>query len=267
MPDASFGECHSGGLHACWATDIGSVRLDNEDAVRALPEEGLLIVSDGMGGEYAGHYASEIVIGRLPVLLREEVAEREPQSLAEAGSCLRRALRHLNRFVRQESGQLSAVRRMGATVVTALVKGQQFCVAHMGDSRAYLWQDGNLEQLTRDHSVVSNLVEDGLISREEARSHPLRGQILRFVGMDGDASADLLIARWDPRDRLLLCTDGLSGPLSPERMRAILAGRRPMADMCRDLIEAAKGAGSTDNITVLLCEQAQDVTGEGDSGR
>jgi serine/threonine protein phosphatase PrpC len=256
MTEPTVGEYRGDALHACWGSDIGNMRSANEDAVRALPEQGLFIISDGMGGEYAGAYAAELVVGRLPLLVREHL-RRLPAAApaAEVLAALRDAARELNYLVRDESSQLDGPRRMGATLALALVRGDEVCIAHMGDSRIYHLSKGALTLLTQDHSIVGSLVSEGVLSPTEARYHPLRGQLVRFVGMGGEGTADLRALQWGPGERLLLCSDGLNESLDDEDIRRICGRHDDMAAACRDLIESAKQAGSGDNITVLIVEK------------
>ncbi len=257
MTDPTVGEYRGESLRACWGSDIGNTRASNEDAVRAIPEQGLFVVSDGMGGEYAGAYASELVVGRLPLLIQEHLRRLPEEPPEEAVvAALRDAVRELNFLVRDESSQLNGPRRMGATLAMALVLGPEVCIAHMGDSRIYRLRKGRLELLTQDHSIVGSLVSEGVISPQQARYHPLRGQLVRFVGMGGEGNADLQTFPWAPGDRLLLCSDGLIESLDDEDIRRILTQHDDMTAACRDLIEAAKLAGSGDNITALIVENA-----------
>ena len=256
MPDAAAGEYHSDTLHAAWATDIGNVRTTNEDAARAIPEQGLFIISDGMGGEYAGGYAAELVVGRLPLLVRDHLNRLpEKPTPEELFAALRDAVRELNHNVREESSQMAGARRMGATRAMVLVLADATCVANMGDTRIYRLAAGRLEALTMDHSIVGSLVREGVISAHEARYHPLRGQLTRFVGMGGEGTADVQTLQWNSGERLLLCTDGVTEVLYDDEIRQILLQHDELAAACRHLIEAAKHAGSGDNVTVMIVEK------------
>jgi serine/threonine protein phosphatase PrpC len=256
MTESNTGDYRGDTLHASWCTDIGNARAANEDAVRAVPEEGLFILSDGMGGEYAGAYASELVVGRLPLLVREHLSELPQDAPArEVLAALTDAIREVNFVVRDESSQLNGPRRMGATLAMALVRGRDVCIAHMGDSRVYHLHKGALKLLTNDHSVVGSLVNEGVITSQQARYHPLRGQLVRFVGMGGEGAADVQAFRWSGGDRLLLCSDGLIERLDDTDLLRILARHADLPSACHDLIQSAKDAGSGDNITAMVVEK------------
>lgn len=254
--EVAGGECRGRDFRAAWTSDVGNVRLSNEDAVKVLPELGLLILSDGMGGEYGGRYASEIVVGRLPIMLQEELDELTEPSAREAGEALRHAVLRLNQFVRQESTHMGEPRTMGATVEAVLVRGTKACIAHMGDSRVYRWRTAELERLTTDHSVVGSLIQEGMLTERQARFHPMRGQLRRFIGMGRRAGPDLSVIDWEHDEWLLLCSDGLTDPLLDEEIEAILNAHQEINRACRRLVETAKKAGGTDNVSVLIAERS-----------
>jgi protein phosphatase len=257
MTDARIaGRRNGNSLNAAWATDTGRVAENNEDSCLAAPEDGLFVVSDGMGGEYAGELASSRVVDWTPELVRHHVQRlRDPQA-TDVEKALRDAVVELNHRVREESSRLGGLGKMGATVALALVREPSVHVAHMGDSRAYLLHDNSLERLTHDHSVVAVLVKRGALKPEQAANHPLRAHLSRYVGMGGNAYADLRTAPFGTGDRLLLCTDGLTEALSDEDVARILAQPGDLKDVCNALIDRAEAAGSRDNITVLLVERA-----------
>jgi protein phosphatase len=225
-----------------------------------MPQEGLLAVSDGMGGEHAGELASQHVTEWLPGLLAEHVDVLPNPTAEEVESALRDAVLVMNHRMRTESSTLDGLSKMGATVTMALVRGAKAHIAHVGDSSAYLVRAGELRKLTRDHSVVGRLLEAGAITEEQAGYHPMRGQLSRYVGMGGNAPADVTTLELEDGDRLLLCTDGVTIGIKDEEIRAILMDNDELDAAPRLLVEAAKAANGRDNITVLLAKWHADVS-------
>jgi PPM family protein phosphatase len=233
-------------------SDLGRKRRENQDRWFADPGQGLFLVADGMGGRTGGGLAAEVVIAALPPLLQRRMRVAPSRGMRKARQVLRRSLVALSRRLRCESQARPGLEGMGSTVVLALIRRAHALIAHMGDSRAYLWRDGRIERLTRDHSIAQLLLDSGDITPTEATSHPGRGQLTRFVGMEGEALPEVTPFRLRPGDWLLLCSDGLTGMLSDERISGVLreAGRPQAA--CRRLIDEADAAGGNDNITVLI---------------
>jgi protein phosphatase len=241
-------------VRAAALTDVGKMRQANEDAFARLPEQGLFIVSDGMGGHQAGATASKIVVRVLPKMI-EQRAEAGRSSRNEVMErLLRDTIVDLSRKIREQSvGQLGLA-GMGATVVLAYLWGEKAFLAHMGDSRAYLYRRRKLKQLTKDHSVVGILLRRGEITPDEARKHPARSRLSRYMGMDGEVYPDVEVVRLLSGDRLLLCTDGLTGPVPDRAIAKILGDSDDPDAACRALVEAANVAGGPDNITVLVID-------------
>jgi protein phosphatase len=233
-------------------TDPGQVRAENEDNWTADSEQGLFIVADGMGGEFAGALASRIVIATLPTLVAQAFATRPPSSKHQARRRMKAAIATLSRQLREQTQNEPGLDGMGSTVVCALVRGAAAVVGHMGDSRVYRLRGGRLKQLTKDHSLVHLLIKTGDITAEEAATHPARGRLTRCVGMDGAPLPQASVHAMKPGDLLLLCTDGLTGMLSDERIATALKERMPLGAKCQHLVDAANEAGGKDNITVLL---------------
>jgi protein phosphatase len=248
--------CSGGGLAATWMSDIGPRGGMNEDACTARPEEGIFIVSDGMGGEHAGELASACVIEWTPRLVTHHLERLQGEEVRDVELALRDAVLELNHRVRQESSQLDGVRRMGATVVLAVVRGPRVHVAHMGDSRAYLLAAGRLQLLTADHSVAAILHRRGALTAEQAARHPMRARLSRYVGMGGNAYADLRTVDFGAGDRLLLCTDGLIETLVDADIAACLNEGDSPEDTCAALVGAARSRDSHDNITVMIVERS-----------
>lgn len=255
-PDRNSGRSRGGGLEACWISDRGWARGNNEDAFLVRPEDGLLIVSDGMGGENAGEVAAGRVVEWLPALLAQQVGTGEGTE-DDLHARMREAVVILNHRVREEASALDGVSRMGATVTAALLLGNQAHVVHMGDSRAYLFRDGETARLTRDHSVVGMLLEAEALTPSQAAKHPMRGRLARYVGMGGNAKPDVTSVVLRDGDVFLLCTDGLTDVLTDDRIRGILRRHPDVASACWDLMENGDGAGRRDNVTIVLARWRQ----------
>lgn len=258
-------------VFAAGCTATGRVRSNNEDnlwlgpvgdpegragdrqASGSTPSPGfLLLVADGMGGAKAGEVASRLAV--------ETVAEEIPQRLARNGAPTGRdlaeiglaAIRAANDRIRADSARDLAREGMGTTLTLAWVVHGAVELFQVGDSRAYLLRRGQLRQLTKDQSLVSKLVDDGLVTEEEAERLPARHIILQALGSEEELEPKHDSVPLEDGDKLLLCTDGLSGLVKPAVMEAILKREGPLDEQCRRLVEAAEAAGGNDNITVLL---------------
>lgn len=223
-------------------TDAGLTRSANEDGL--LIEPPLYAVADGMGGHRAGEIASRVA---LRALMRNAPRVADSKALA-------RAVRAANRAVMEAAEQSRTRAGMGTTLTAALVDGTRVAIAHVGDSRAYLLHDGVLERLTEDHSLVGDLLRGGMLTEEEARLHPQRSVITRALGSDPGMVADVLDLDGEPGDRLLLCTDGLTGMLNDDYISEILQAESDPDAAARTLVDAANRAGGYDNITVAVVD-------------
>ncbi len=223
-------------------TDIGRVRQHNEDSLIVSPP--LYVVADGMGGHDAGEVASEIAV--------EALAAHAPRYADAQG--LGRAVKAANRAVFRAVSEGRGKVGMGTTLTAAIVEDSSIVVAQVGDSRAYLLHAGALQRITRDHSLVADLIEQGRITEAEARYHPNRSVITRALGSDANMEADLYEVDASPGDRLLLCSDGLSGMIEDDRIAQILASNRDPQDAADSLIDAANEAGGHDNITAIVVD-------------
>ena len=233
-------------------SDRGLVRRKNEDNWVADSEQGLYIVSDGMGGEAAGALASEIVVKTLPALLKKKMPHIKELTDPNTSQQLLTAIAELSDSVQREAMDVPGLAGMGATVVVALIQDSHALIGHMGDSRAYLLRAESLRQLTKDHSIVQLLMDQGEITSEEALQHPARGQLTRAVGMDGTPLPEAHSIELRTGDKLLLCTDGLNGMLKDEQILSILNNHHLPEKICRELIATANKAGGKDNITAVV---------------
>ena len=232
------------------ATDIGTVRLTNQDAFKntVLDEETVLsVVCDGMGGANAGNVASEMAVNIITDYVKN--AYNYQLNSLSIGNLLRSAIETANFEIFSLSKTNDNYTGMGTTVVVALIKGSKAYICHVGDSRAYLYKNGVLEQITRDHSVVQDLIEGGHITKEGAKVHPRKNVITRAVGTKEDIVADF--TETDLTDKILLiCTDGLINTLSDDIIADIIK-ENPLITVPDRLIELANVNNSNDNITVI----------------
>jgi protein phosphatase len=223
----------------------------------------LFIVADGVGGGPHGAVAAEAVVRSLPALLKPVI---EAASTAESDDVKQRlcdALIQLSDQIRDESCKTPAMAGMGSTVVVAVISGDVCVVAHLGDSRAYRWRNEELEVLTVDHSLVQLLMEVGEILPDELDEHPARGQLTRFVGMPAPALPDARCMDLMANDRLVLCSDGISGMLSGRELELILGKESSPEIAVHDLVEAANSAGGRDNLTAVLIQCSPDMSTPG----
>lgn len=231
-------------------SDVGRVRTHNEDAVLLSPP--LYAVADGLGGHQAGEIASTLAIEALM-----EAAPRRADAKA-----LGRAARAANKVVLDAAREGHGRAGMGTTLTAAIVEGTRIAVAHVGDSRAYLYHSGVLEPITYDHSMVADMVRQGTLSEEEARVHPNRSIITRALGSDPNMYADTFEVTASPGDRLLLCSDGLTAMLRDAQIADVLGSYRDPGATVRGLVDAANAAGGQDNISVVVV----DITADDGSG-
>ena len=221
-------------------TDIGCVREQNEDSL--IVRTPLYVVADGMGGHAAGEVASEIAVNVIA-----ECAPQHPD--AEA---LGMAVQEANRAIINAALAGEGREGMGTTCTAAMLEGEQLVIAQVGDSRAYLLHAGQLIQLTRDHSLMANMIEAGQITPEEARVHPNRSVITRALGSDPDTIPDLYEINVEAGDRLLVCSDGLTGMIEDSKIESIM-NRTTDPQLCASqLVNAAISAGGLDNVTAIV---------------
>ncbi len=237
-------------------SDVGRVRRANEDACRVEPEIGLFVVSDGMGGHAGGRLASTIVTEDLPVMIENKLHTLRAAAPRAVRRVFKATVAEQSRQLRLEAlGGEHGYTEMGATVIVLLIKDARAYIANLGDSRIYRLRNGKLRQLTRDHSVVSELLETGAIDLHEAADHEAQGQITRYLGMDHKAAVPhVKTFALRKADRLLLCTDGLTDMLGDRAVRDILMSVDRPDEACRDLIDAANAAGGHDNITAVVID-------------
>lgn len=233
---------------------MGRVREINQDCLIASPERGLFIVADGMGGHLAGEKASLSAVETIESLLTAEAIDQ-----ALSGDLLKviqGALQTANRTIVQASLQDASMRGMGTTATLAVVCTDQLFLGHIGDSRAYLLTRNGIEQVTEDHSVVAQLLRARAITPQEAQRHPYRNVITKCLGMQMDVEADTKLILWGQGDRLLLCSDGLSGLVSDEEILKFATDCPDPQEACQQMVSLANERGGYDNISVILLQNA-----------
>ena len=235
------------------ATDIGQVREGNEDSF--LIVEPLYAVADGMGGHRGGEVASSLALETV-----QGMFERREGSLAEQVAEANRAVFDRSQSDRKVSG-------MGTTLTAAQVDGNRVHLVHVGDSRAYLLRGGELTQITEDHTLVHRMVMEGEISEEEAETHPHRSILTRALGVDRNIQVDEGDLEVAAGDRLLLCTDGLTGMVAEGQIREILLETLDPQEAVEKLVRGANRAGGIDNITAVILDFADDGRGPGATKR
>ncbi len=233
-------------------SDVGLLREGNEDSAYAGPR--LLAVADGMGGHAAGEVASAVAISVLTDLDEDLPASELLDVLADAVS---RANHILHDMVVADP----SIGGMGTTLTAMLWSGTRVAVCHIGDSRAYVLSDGEFRQITHDHTLVQSLVDDGRISPDEAATHPQRSLLLRALDGSNDVEPDLSLREAQVGDRYLLCSDGLSGVVSEQTLHRTLATVAEPDDAVRQLIELAIKGGGPDNITCIVADVVDSMTG------
>lgn len=229
-------------------SDVGNTRGVNEDCVHADERVGLFIVADGLGGHQAGEKASQLAAQTLSANL----GRLRGSSAAEVDREIAAALEKTHRAILYFANARPEKRGMGSTVVLAVFRDTRVHVAHIGDSRAYLYRRGQIEQLTQDHSLVNNLVKTGQITAGQARAHPLRAVITQSLGSDQEPTPDLMTVTVEVGDRYVLCTDGVSDWLGENALRSVLSQPASPDEQCQQLIEAALEAGSHDNLSAIV---------------
>lgn len=230
-------------------TDIGLVRSINEDSLCVCPEIGLFAVADGMGGHQAGEVASQLALQVIKQGLKRNLPET-----GDPSAVLLEAVKEANGALFQAARRKPEWRGMGTTVTVCLKRGDELISAHVGDSRAYLIREGNIIQLTEDHTLVYELVKNGGISREQAHFHPQRNVLTRALGTEPVIEVDLRRIRVVPRDLLLLCTDGLTVYLQQGEILDVLRASPGLEAGAQALLKEALDCGGADNITIILVE-------------
>ena len=246
-------------IEAFGLTDVGRKRKHNEDAFALDLSDGLFVVADGMGGHAAGEVAARITvetIGEFIAATRQKEEATWPfkynHSLHFNSNRLAIAIEKANERVMAAVAAQPWLKGMGTTVVAGLLNEKVLSLAHVGDSRAYMFRSGKLQRLTDDHSWVHEQVAAGILTEDEAKSHPLKNVVTRALGGGPSVSPDLQEISFSARDRFLFCSDGLTTMLSDEEIEQTVSENEDPQQLCRALVDLANEKGGVDNITVVV---------------
>ncbi|HEV8598502.1 MAG TPA: Stp1/IreP family PP2C-type Ser/Thr phosphatase [Gemmatimonadales bacterium] len=241
-------------------TDVGVVRSGNEDSFLLDCSRGLFIVADGMGGHAAGEVASEMAVR----IISTELGSLRGLSDGEAAGRMRNAIRKANAEIFERTLAEHDKRGMGTTATVMVLFSRRYLIGQVGDSRAYLLREGDFLQLTKDHSYVQEQVDAGLLTPEQARTHPYSNVITRCVGANEDVAPDVYFGNLEKGDQVLLASDGLTGMLEDQQIAGIMSEEENPEVAVTKMITDANRRGGLDNITaiVIRVDSTDGITGE-----
>ncbi|MCH8333066.1 serine/threonine-protein phosphatase [Candidatus Sumerlaeota bacterium] len=234
-------------------THVGNVRKRNEDSIFSMPERGIFLVADGMGGEKAGAEASQQVVGTVEKVVRRFFDSKPPEAPRYVEAVLRDSLEQANRDVYELSVEDPEKTGLGSTGSLLCVHRGLYFMAQVGDSRIYLIRDGEVKQITRDHTVVWQLYQEGMIDRDQLETHPERHLLTQCIGTAQPPKVDTFQGKLQENDLFLACSDGLTGYAGEETVIRLIREEAGDLKSCADkLVEAALKGGGGDNISVML---------------
>ncbi len=233
-------------LRTGYLSDMGLMRKRNEDAylVRISQEIKKLAVADGMGGHQGGHIASSLALEVIEAYSFNQKTMRED---------MEKAILEANERIKSRALADPGLEGMGTTLTLLGINDKKGLVAHVGDSRLYLFREEKLERVTRDHSLVEEMVRQGKLTLEEAAIHPQRNVLLQALGLEEKPEIEFYELQFKKGDLLLLCTDGLTGLVGEEEISEMLVEQKDLQQLSQKMIEKANSRGGNDNITVVLC--------------
>jgi serine/threonine protein phosphatase PrpC len=256
-------------LQASGISDTGRQRESNEDYFAMDSDLGLYIIADGMGGHSAGEVASKVAVEVIQKnitnwikkdILEDELFDFPDTTLSRMGNYILSSIKLANRVIYEMSSEYNEYKGMGTTIGVLAIMPSAVISANVGDSKIYLFRGGSMETLSKEHNVVAEHLEMGLISKEEAKNSPLRHMLTRNLGSLGTVNADVFEIEPRDKDRFLLCTDGLTDLVSDEEILAIVNQSDDLEYVCQQLVDEANERGGHDNTTVSLVhiEQIKD---------
>jgi serine/threonine protein phosphatase PrpC len=232
-------------IEAAGASDPGCVRNNNEDCFLILPSLGLYLVADGMGGAQAGEHASKLAVETVSEMVAEANGNVDPRILVSA-------FEEANRRVIDKASHDPKMEGMGTTLVAALEMGPELIVVSVGDSRAYVYEQGQLQVVTEDQTWVNEVGRRLGIDEETLKTHPMRHVLTMAIGVSDNLRVHTYLVKPAPGTEVMLCSDGLHGVAREQDMLEALGTSEPLETKCKRLIELARAQGGPDNITVVL---------------
>ena len=238
-------------------TDVGRQRKNNEDACFVIPKENVYILCDGVGGHNSGEVASRKTVQGIADYVSNNSLE-DVRTYRTVKTYFNNCIQKINYEILTESRNSEENRGMATTLVLSYFVGNKLYVMNVGDSRAYVLRNGELKQITEDHTYVNSLIKAGVITEEQAASHKNKNMITRAVGADYDVQADFFSVTVQTGDIILMCSDGLYGEVPEDVLAEMLQQDRGMSEICADLVEQANKNGGADNITLITLKLTED---------
>lgn len=236
-------------------TDVGLVRGHNEDCWASYPDQGFFILADGMGGHSGGEIASSEAVDRLYALF-----ESWTPSDSDAAPFFEKAFSTVNSRIHTMGGENKELKGMGTTLCCLYLDQQEAVIAHVGDSRVYRLRETKLEQLTKDHSLVEELLSVGALSPDEATTFPYKHILTRAIGTQASVRTTINTVLLESHDLFMLCSDGLTNYITFQQIEDILSASKTLASKGKELINLANKQGGGDNITLILVETNNDLS-------
>lgn len=236
-------------------TDIGMVRKMNQDAYYISEENDnykLCILADGMGGYTGGEIASRLACISAATYIKEHFNNDKQYTKEEIMQIIKEAMEHSNKTVFEKSKEEKELEQMGTTLEVCLIYNNRAHIGHIGDSRIYRIRQNIMRKITVDHSYVQKLVKDGTITKEEAIHHPKKNMLMKALGCEEQIEPDIMVKGFNPNDKILMCSDGLTNMISEQEIYNII--EENIENATENLINKAKELGGYDNITVIIIE-------------
>lgn len=244
-------------ISSCGLSDVGLVRQNNEDVWAELPELRFFALADGMGGHQAGEVAAREAVETLCRLIKKKFKGKS-KSLDECGDVIKAAFEQVNTYVYKLGRSSSDFKGMGTTLCSLYISEEGVVFAHVGDSRIYRLRNKNLEQLTKDHSLIRELVELGQINEHQATDFIYKNIITRAIGTEAIVEPTVQIAEIEIGDIYILCSDGLSDLLSLKEIEALVKNETLLSSAVKNLVDSSKAKGAHDNVTVVMVKITED---------